>query len=70
MIRDLVEDEFCKWCGRALSRSFLTRLCPGIERGDWVLYPVLCVCGGITVIGACQFQSQFEELCKKKESGQ
>jgi len=62
MICDLLEGEFCKSCGRDLSRSFLTRITLGIEKGDALLYPVLCVCGGITVIGACTFVSHFEEL--------
>lgn len=65
MIRDLVEDEFCKWCARNLSKSFLTRLAPGIERGDWVLYPVLCVCGGITVIGAGSLTSHLDEVAER-----
>ena len=64
MIRDIIEDEFCKWCGRKLEQSFLTRLSPGIQKGEWMLYPVLCVCGGITVIGACRFKAHFDEVGK------
>jgi len=41
----------------------------GIEKNDSLLYPALCLCGGITVIGAGTFISHFEELSVKKESG-
>jgi hypothetical protein len=41
----------------------------GIEKKDSLLYPALCLCGGITVIGAGTFISHFEELSVKKESG-
>ncbi len=66
MISDILENESCKWCGRKLSESFLTRLTLGIEKADALLFPVLCVCGGITVIGAGTFISHFEELTEKK----
>jgi hypothetical protein len=65
MISDILENESCKWCGRNLSESFLTRLTPGIEKGDSLLFPVLCICGGITVVGACTFISHFDELSKQ-----
>jgi len=68
MISDLLENENCKWCGRNLSRSFLTRVTMGIEKNDALLYPVLCLCGGITVIGAGTFVSHFDELSDKKEN--
>lgn len=64
MIADLVENETCKWCGRELSRSFLTRVTMGIEKGDTVVFPVLCLCGGITVLGACKFISHFDEIAR------
>jgi len=66
MISDLLENENCKWCGRTLAESFLTRVTTGIEKADTILYPVLCLCGGITVIGAGTFISHFEELTEKK----
>ena len=66
MISDLLENESCKWCGRDLSQSFLTRLTTGIEKGDALLFPVLCVCGGITVVGAGTFISHFDELSEKR----
>jgi hypothetical protein len=65
MISDLLENEYCKWCGRKLSESFLTRLTGGIEKADTVVYPVLCLCGGITVIGAGTFISHFDELMER-----
>lgn len=67
MISDLLENEACKWCGRNLSRSFLTRLTLGIEKEDALLYPVLCICGGITVIGAGTFISHFDELTERNK---
>ena len=66
MISDLVENESCKWCGRDLSRSFLTRVTMGIEKSDTLLFPVLCICGGITVVGAGTFISHFDELSEAK----
>ena len=68
MIADLLANEACKWCGRSLSKSYLTMVSLGIEKKDALLYPVLCLCGGITVIGAGTFISHFEELSVKKES--
>jgi hypothetical protein len=62
MIADLLSDECCKWCGRNLSQSFLTRITLGVEKADTLLYPVLCICGGITVIGAGSFISHFDEI--------
>jgi hypothetical protein len=38
----------------------------GVEKDDALLYPVLCVCGGITVIGAGTFISHFDELSERK----
>jgi hypothetical protein len=66
MISDLLENERCKWCGTDLSRSFLTRITMGIEKDDALLYPVLCLCGGITVIGAGRFVSHLDELCERQ----
>jgi hypothetical protein len=40
----------------------------GYRKKDSLLYPALCLCGGITVIGAGTFISHFEELSVKKES--
>ncbi len=69
MIADLLENEFCKWCGRNLSHSFLTKVSLGIEKGDALLHPVLCICGGITVVGAGTFISHFDELTERKKQG-
>lgn len=66
MISDILENEHCKWCGRNLAKSFLTRLTLGIEKADTLLFPVLCLCGGITVIGAGTFISHFDELTGRK----
>jgi hypothetical protein len=69
MSSDILENESCKWCGRKLSESFLTRLTLGVEKADTLLYPVLCTCGGITVIGAGTFISHFDELSKRERNG-
>ena len=68
MIADILQGESCKWCGRELSQSFLTRVTMGIEKADTIVYPVLCLCGGITVIGAGTFVSHFGELCRNNGS--
>jgi len=65
MIKDTLESESCKWCGRNLSHSFLTQVTMGIEKDDTIVYPVLCICGGITVVGAGTFVSHMDELCGK-----
>jgi len=52
----------------SLSNSFLTRLTLGVEKADTIVYPVLCICGGITVIGAGTFISHFDELSDRKGS--
>jgi len=65
MIIDLLEGESCKWCGRNLSQSFLTRVTMGIEKGDSIVHPILCICGGITVVGAGTFTSHFDELTER-----
>ena len=70
MIRDLIEDEYCKWCGRALEESFLTRISPSVTRGEWKLTPVLCICGGVTVLGACAFVSAFDKIGRETENGE
>ena len=59
---EILVGESCKWCGRDLSRSFLARVVAGIDKGDTVLWPVLCICGGINVIGAGTFISHLDEL--------
>lgn len=66
MMSSLLKGENCKWCGRDLSKSFLTRVTLGVEKQDSLLYPVLCLCGGITVIGAVVTISHIDEL----ESGE
>jgi hypothetical protein len=64
MISDILENESCKWCGRRLAKTFLTGVTLGIEKGDTILYPVLCLCGGITVVGAGTLISHFDGLSK------
>jgi len=68
MTAELLKGEGCRWCGRDLSKSFLSEVAGGIEKEDSMLFPILCICGGITVIGAGTFISHFEELSVKKES--
>jgi hypothetical protein len=34
----------------------------GIEKHGSPLFPILCICGGITVIGAGTFVSHFDEV--------
>ena len=41
----------CKWCDRALDRSHVTMMFSGIEKDEAILFPVLCICGGMNVIG-------------------
>ena len=62
MIAELLKGEGCKWCGRDLSRSFLSEVAGGVEKEGTTLFPILCVCGGITVIGAGTFVSYFDEV--------
>lgn len=62
MLSEVLRGEACKWCGRDLARSYLARLTVGIEKGDTILHPVLCICGGITVIGAGSFVSHMDEV--------
>ena len=64
MLAEILTGEACKWCGRDLSRSFLSRVSLGVDKAHTTLYPVLCICGGITVIGAGTFVSHFDELEK------
>ncbi len=62
MIEEFLVGEACKWCGRDLSQSYLTRLGGGIAKGSTIVHPVLCICGGITVVGAGTFVSHFDQL--------
>ena len=64
MFCDILEGEACKWCGRDLRESFLAQVGTGIEKSDTILFPALCICGGITVIGAGTFVSHFGRLTK------
>jgi len=45
-----------------LLESFLSEVAGGIEKHGALLFPVLCICGGITVIGAGTFVSHFDEV--------
>lgn len=62
MISELLHDEHCRWCGRNLRESFLAEVAGGVEKNGSVLHPILCVCGGVTVIGAGTFTSYFDDL--------
>src|SRR4030095_4192515 len=62
MTAELLKGEGCKWCGRDLSQSFLSEVAGGIEKEGSTLFPILCLCGGITVIGAGTFVSYFDEV--------
>jgi hypothetical protein len=71
MITELLHDESCRWCGRKLHQSFLAEVADGgIEKNGSRLYPILCVCGGITVIGAGTFVSYFDDVAKFKVTGE
>jgi len=65
MTSELLSGENCRWCGRDLSRSFLGEM-PAVEKKESLLFPILCVCGGVTVIGAGSFISRFDEFAKRK----
>ena len=67
MTENLLKGEHCKWCGRDLTISFLSEV-GGIEKNGLLLFPILCVCGGITVIGAGTFVSHFDDLNDDRKS--
>jgi hypothetical protein len=72
MTAELLKGEGCKWCGRDLSQSFLGEVAGGIEKEGSLLFPILCICGGITVIGAGTFVSYFDQISDphpRKEHG-
>jgi hypothetical protein len=69
MTSAFLKGENCKWCGRDLSKSFLARVTLGVEKQDSLLFPVLCLCGGITVIGAVTSISHIDELADEDERG-
>jgi hypothetical protein len=58
MNRDLVENHFCKWCERQLSKSAIARFPP--IGGEAMLQPTLCWCGGITIIPITNITNQYE----------
>jgi hypothetical protein len=65
MTQELLKGEGCKACGRDLSESFLAEISGGVAKGETVLFPVLCLCGGITVVGAGTFHSHIDEAALK-----
>lgn len=67
MLMDLFAGEACRWCGRDLGRSGLTKLTGGLEKNKAVLFPVLCLCGGITVVGAGSFVSHIDDFMEPAE---
>ena len=67
MISAILRGEDCKWCGQDLSKSFLSRVTLGVEKQDSLLFPVLCLCGGITVIGAITAISHIDELTESED---
>jgi hypothetical protein len=64
MLRELLTGEHCRWCGRDLGSFSLTRLTSGIEKAGAMFYPVLCLCGGITVVGASTFVSHIDDFAE------
>ncbi len=68
MIADILQGEACKWCGRNLSGSFLAQVTMGVEKGDALLFPVLCICGGISIIGAGTFVSHFDDFDERNKN--
>jgi hypothetical protein len=67
MLNELLRHESCKWCGRKLLKSCLMSMTAVVEKTDTIVYPVLCLCGGITVIGAGTFISHFDELSEGED---
>ena len=61
---ELLDNECCRWCGRNLGVSFLAEVACAIEKNGVPLFPILCVCGGITVIGAGTFFSHFDQVAE------
>lgn len=51
----------CKWCQRPLAQSHLAMMFSGIEKDEAIVYPVLCVCGGVNVIGGELVQRKIDQ---------
>ena len=64
---ELLSGEYCRWCDRHLYESFLAEVASAIEKNGLPLFPILCVCGGITVIGAGTFVSPFDQVASANE---
>ena len=41
----------CRWCSRVLTRSHLKIMLSGVEKDESIVYPVICICGGMNIIG-------------------
>ena len=61
MYAELLKGELCRWCGGKLDKTYLTRVSLGVDKGDRTFWPVLCECGGITVIGKWHVQVVGDE---------
>lgn len=51
MIAELLKGERCRWCGGKLEETYLSGGNLGIDKGERTFWPILCECGGITIIG-------------------
>lgn len=50
-LAEILEGERCQGCGRPLAQSAILVLGGGVEWRGCVLYPAVCACGTITVVG-------------------
>ena len=63
VFEDVIASELCKWCGRKLRRSYVMRLKKvGIVKGYCYMIPVLCICGGVTLVGANTLVTSYDEI--------
>jgi hypothetical protein len=68
VFEDVIASEICKWCGRELRRSYVMRLKKmGIVKGYRYMIPVLCICGGITLVGANTTLTSYDEIIHTEE---
>lgn len=69
VFEDVIRFEFCKWCGRELRRSYVMRLRrSGIVKGYRYMIPVLCICGGITLVGTNTLLTSYDEIIRTEEA--
>lgn len=58
---EILETERCQGCGRPLVRSVILVLGGGVERRGCVLYPCICACGTVTIVGGAAYLARQDE---------